>query len=263
MPAATTISSASKRRRPRLPKGVHSDGALNEQVLLSLGDSCSRRPLGLRRNRRHVFTTGFSSAHLTGYRVVDYRRVQRHDLRLSRHGGGKHILGKPVRPLRSASDSADRIERVGRSLGAGKPGDIADRVSVDLRFGGRRCDGGHLCAHDGLRDRLVRYASQPGGVSRFSRHGNGAYDHVAVGGTAHIQPRLENVAADPRGTRRSPDDSNSLAGAAPPGVESRKCRFASYGWLYIGACGIGIGAFAIALTFRPYAATQMPETARV
>jgi MFS family permease len=30
--------------------------------------------------------------------------------------------------------------------------------------------------------------------------------------------------------------------------------FASYGWLYIVACGIGIGAFFIALTFRPYGA---------
>jgi MFS family permease len=28
--------------------------------------------------------------------------------------------------------------------------------------------------------------------------------------------------------------------------------FASYGWLYIGACGVGIGAFLIALTFRPF-----------
>ena len=28
--------------------------------------------------------------------------------------------------------------------------------------------------------------------------------------------------------------------------------FASYGWLYIGACGVGMGAFLIALTFRPF-----------
>jgi MFS family permease len=39
--------------------------------------------------------------------------------------------------------------------------------------------------------------------------------------------------------------------------------FASYGWLYIGACGIGIGAFLIALTFRPYAPAPTPEPARV
>jgi NAD(P)-dependent dehydrogenase (short-subunit alcohol dehydrogenase family) len=38
--------------------------------------------------------------------------------------------------------------------------------------------------------------------------------------------------------------------------------FASYGWLYIGAWGVGIGAFLIALTFRPYAAKPTPEPAR-
>jgi MFS family permease len=32
--------------------------------------------------------------------------------------------------------------------------------------------------------------------------------------------------------------------------------FASYGWLYIGASGMGVGAFLIALTFRPYATKQ-------
>jgi MFS family permease len=35
--------------------------------------------------------------------------------------------------------------------------------------------------------------------------------------------------------------------------------FASYGWLYIGAWGIGIGAFLIALTFRPYAVKPLPS----
>jgi MFS family permease len=38
--------------------------------------------------------------------------------------------------------------------------------------------------------------------------------------------------------------------------------FASYGWLYIGAWGIGIGAFLIALTFKPYGARPTPEPAR-
>jgi MFS family permease len=38
--------------------------------------------------------------------------------------------------------------------------------------------------------------------------------------------------------------------------------FASYGWLYIGAWGIGIGAFVIALTFRPFAAKPTREPAR-
>jgi hypothetical protein len=36
--------------------------------------------------------------------------------------------------------------------------------------------------------------------------------------------------------------------------------FASYGWLYIGAWGLGIGAFLIALTFSP--AKPTPEPAR-
>jgi MFS family permease len=37
--------------------------------------------------------------------------------------------------------------------------------------------------------------------------------------------------------------------------------FASYGWLYIGAWGVGIGAFLIALTFKPYAAKSTPDPA--
>ena len=37
--------------------------------------------------------------------------------------------------------------------------------------------------------------------------------------------------------------------------------FAAYGWLYIGACGLGLGAFLMALTFRPYAAQPIPEPA--
>jgi MFS family permease len=32
--------------------------------------------------------------------------------------------------------------------------------------------------------------------------------------------------------------------------------FGTYEWLYVGACGIGIGAFLIALTFRPFAKSQ-------
>jgi MFS family permease len=38
--------------------------------------------------------------------------------------------------------------------------------------------------------------------------------------------------------------------------------FASYGWLYIGAWGMGLGAFLIALTFKPYAPERRPEPAR-
>ncbi len=33
--------------------------------------------------------------------------------------------------------------------------------------------------------------------------------------------------------------------------------FGSYQWLYLGACGIGIGAFLIALTFRPFAKAEL------
>jgi MFS family permease len=33
-------------------------------------------------------------------------------------------------------------------------------------------------------------------------------------------------------------------------------KFASYGWLYIGSCVLGIGAFLIALTFRPFSKGQ-------
>jgi MFS family permease len=38
--------------------------------------------------------------------------------------------------------------------------------------------------------------------------------------------------------------------------------FGSYRWLYIGAWGMGLGAFLIALTFRPYAAKPTLEPAR-
>ena len=38
--------------------------------------------------------------------------------------------------------------------------------------------------------------------------------------------------------------------------------FASYGWLYIGASALGIGAFLIASTFKPYTAKPAPEPAR-
>jgi MFS family permease len=40
-------------------------------------------------------------------------------------------------------------------------------------------------------------------------------------------------------------------------------RFGSYGWLYIGAWAVGIGAFLIALTFKPNAAPLTPEPAHV
>jgi MFS family permease len=39
-------------------------------------------------------------------------------------------------------------------------------------------------------------------------------------------------------------------------------RFGSYGWLYIGAWALGIGAFLIALTFRPYGTGPTPQPTR-
>jgi hypothetical protein len=33
--------------------------------------------------------------------------------------------------------------------------------------------------------------------------------------------------------------------------------FASYAWLYIGSFGLGIGAFLIAMTFRPFPKDQV------
>ena len=95
---------------------------------------------------------------------------------------------------------------------------IAHRVSIDIRLGGRRRDRGHLCAHDGLRDRLVRHSSEPRGVPRFRRHGDGANDHVSFGGAAHLQPRLENVPANSRRARRWHHDSGALLVRRPPAL---------------------------------------------
>ena len=38
--------------------------------------------------------------------------------------------------------------------------------------------------------------------------------------------------------------------------------FATYGWLYVGASCVGIGAFLISLTFRPFSVDSRPEAAR-
>jgi len=37
--------------------------------------------------------------------------------------------------------------------------------------------------------------------------------------------------------------------------------FATYSWLYIAAWGIGIGAFLIAMTFRPFSKATQPQLA--
>ena len=61
---------------------------------------------------------------------------------------------------------------------------IAFQLIFGLVFGGG--DRGDLRADDGLRDRLVRHPPQPGGLARIRRHGNGADDHVSVGGLAGL-----------------------------------------------------------------------------
>ena len=79
------------------------------------------------------------------------------------------------------------LDRVGHPVGKSGPGElgnIACRVSAPLRPFDRKCGRRSPRADDGLRDRLVRHPSQPGGVSRIRRHGNGADDHVALGGMA-------------------------------------------------------------------------------
>jgi len=47
-----------------------------------------------------------------------------------------------------------------------------------------------------------------------------------------------------------------------PGTVCKPGAFASYAWLYIGSWIMGLGAFLIALTFRPFlAAKAEPEPA--
>ena len=121
--------------------------------------------------------------------------------------------------------SADRIQCVGHSSSAGEPGDIACRVSADLRRGCRRCGSSPFAPMmSPCVNRLVRHTSQPCCVSRICRHGNGANDHVSLGGAAHFQPRLENVPPNPRRTHCRRYDSNRVAGASPTGLAIRKCR---------------------------------------
>ena len=88
--------------------------------------------------------------------------------------------------LGPAPGRVDRVRDPGGELGAGQPGHIAPRIPAHLRPGCRRRDRRHLRADDGLRDRLVRHASQPRGVARLRRHGHGADDHVALGGMARL-----------------------------------------------------------------------------
>ena len=96
------------------------------------------------------------------------------------------------------------------------------RVSTRLRPDGRGLDRRDHRADDGLRDRLVRHASQPCRVSRLRGHGNGADDRVSLGGAARLHLRLENVAPDHRRPRRGRDDPGSAVGAPPAGSGTQK-----------------------------------------
>ena len=69
---------------------------------------------------------------------------------------------------------------------------IAFQLIFGLFVGGEHR--GDLRADDGVRHRLVRHASQPCGVARLRRHGDGADDHVAAGGLARLDLRLANLA---------------------------------------------------------------------
>ena len=67
-------------------------------------------------------------------------------------------------------------------------------VPARLRPAGRRRDRRDLRADDGLRDRLVRHASQPCRLAGLGRHGHGADDHVAARRLAGLHLRLADVA---------------------------------------------------------------------
>jgi hypothetical protein len=109
-------------------------------------------------------------------------------------------------------------------------GPLSDRwgprvvVLIGLRsrrwWGGRR----YLCADDGLRDRLVRNASQPRGVVSVGRHGNGADDHVASGSLAGLHLQLANLPADHRGNCSSGDGSRRLFGPSAARFEPGEPR---------------------------------------
>ena len=78
--------------------------------------------------------------------------------------------------------------------------------------------GGHHRADDGLRHGLVRNPSQPCGVARLGGHGDGAFDHGALGRVARFDLELANHARDPRRGRRLPYDSCGASGAQTAGA---------------------------------------------
>ena len=81
--------------------------------------------------------------------------------------------------------------------------------------------GRHHRADDGLRDRLVRHASQPRRLACLGGHGHGADDHVASRRLARLGLWLEDRASRRGRCRRGPDDPDVAAGPPRAGARSR------------------------------------------
>ena len=118
----------------------------------------------------------------------------------------------------------DRRDRPGAERGPCIPGDVAARVSVDLRAARRRERGRHHRADDGLRHRLVRHASKSRGVARLGGHGHGADDDGASGRVAGFNHELADDARNPGDRRRRAHDPGGAAGAPPAGARRRQRR---------------------------------------
>jgi MFS family permease len=205
--------------------------------------------------------------------LVHHGRIQRYDFRFSRHGIGKHHLGKSVRPLRSAPDSADRIHYLGRSSRAREPRDIANSVEGLAGLGGRVAFG-FLGDRFGAKRVLVSglLLQAFGALAYFFVRELGAFYAVAVlfGFIyAGVMPLYSVLARENFPQRMMGTIIGGTAMAGSLGMATGPLAggliydtFASYRWLYIGAWGIGISAFVIALTFRPHAAKPTPALAR-
>ena len=154
--------------------------------------------------------TGISSAMTFGFLAMALR---------------EHRLGHAFGSLRAAPDGAAGIGHPwprALALASRATSLIEFQLVFGLLVGGATA--AIFRADDGVRDGLVRHASQPRGVARLRRHGHGADDHVAVGGAACLPLRLENIAPNHRRARRGRHDSGGVAGAPPAGAGSRKRR---------------------------------------
>ena len=158
--------------------------------------------------------------------MVDYRRFDCDDHRVRGHGSRQYRVGQPVRPPWAPPRRPRRLDNPGRQPGARQPHPIAIGIPADLRRPGRRRNGSDLRPHDGLRDGLVRNPAEPRGVPRFCGHGDGADDHVAVGGLARFELRLADGAADHQRPGGGHHDSGRVpraqsTGAGRPGRRGR------------------------------------------